>query len=136
MTTSTWSPTAFTGRHIVVADEDPRMVHFVITTLRNDGHAVFHAYDALSATQLAIALEPCDLVISNTGVEGADGIEVIQYLRKRLLPCPSSISPTSAGPRRRSRPSSPRCAILREPFTADDLRVPSGRRWTVVRSSC
>jgi DNA-binding response OmpR family regulator len=72
---SDWSSAGFTGRHIVVADEDPRMVEFVIRTLRSDGHAVFHAYDVLSATQLAIGLENCDLVISNTKVEGADGVD-------------------------------------------------------------
>jgi DNA-binding response OmpR family regulator len=70
---SAWNPATFTGRHIIVADEDPKMVDFVITTLRGDGHAVFHAYDVLSATQLAMALESCDLVISNTKVAGAQG---------------------------------------------------------------
>jgi hypothetical protein len=49
------------------------MVDWIIRTLRDDGHAAFHAYDVLSATQLAIGLEVCDLVISNTKVEGADG---------------------------------------------------------------
>jgi DNA-binding response OmpR family regulator len=44
------------GRHIVVADEDRSMVDRIIKTLREDGHAVFHAYDVLSATQLAISL--------------------------------------------------------------------------------
>jgi DNA-binding response OmpR family regulator len=120
---STWSPTAFTGRHIVVADEDPRIVHFVITTLRNDGHAVFHAYDALSATQLAIALEPCDLVISNTKVAGADGIEVIQYLRKRRPALPiiylANVDRSTPEVEAQLPPDVP---ILREPFTADDLR--------------
>jgi CheY-like chemotaxis protein len=83
-----WHPADFTGRHIIVADEDPQMVEFIIRTLRADGHAVFHAYDVLSATQLAIGLENCDLVISNTKVEGADGVKLIQYLRKRLPALP------------------------------------------------
>ena len=30
-----------------------------------------------SATQLAMGLEVCDLVISNTKVEGSDGVELI-----------------------------------------------------------
>ena len=34
---------------IVIADEDQSVVQFVIQTLRKDGNAVFHAYDALSA---------------------------------------------------------------------------------------
>jgi DNA-binding NtrC family response regulator len=120
---STWSPPALTGRHIIVADEDPKMVHFVITTLRGDGHAVFHAYDVLSAAQLAISLESCDLVISNTKVEGADGVELIQYLRKRQPSLPI-IYLANIG---RSTPEAeaqlpPDIPILREPFTAENLR--------------
>ena len=40
---SAWNPTQFTGRHIVVADQDPSMVAMIIKALRADGHAVFHA---------------------------------------------------------------------------------------------
>ena len=99
------------------------MVHFVVTTLRQDGHAVFHAYDVLSATQLAIGLEVCDLVISNTRVEGADGVEMIQYLRKRKPELPI-IYLANIG---RSTPEAeaqlpPDVPILREPFTAENLR--------------
>jgi DNA-binding NtrC family response regulator len=118
-----WSPPAFSGRHIVVADEDPKMVDFVIRTLREDGHAVFHAYDVLSATQLAISLQTCDLVISNTKVEGADGVELMLYLRKRQPDLPI-IYLANIG---RSTPEAeaqlpPDIPILREPFTTEDLR--------------
>jgi DNA-binding NtrC family response regulator len=114
---------AFTGRHIVVADQDPKMVRFVITTLRQDGHAVFHAYDVLSATQLALGLEFCDLVISNTKVEGADGVELIQRLRKRKPDLPI-IYLANIG---RSTPEAEAMLpgdipILREPFTVETLR--------------
>ena len=81
-----WSFPVSTGRHIIVADEDPKMVEFVIRTLREDGHAVFHAYDVLSATQLALGLEACDLVISNTKVEGADGVELMLSCGQPDLP--------------------------------------------------
>jgi DNA-binding response OmpR family regulator len=120
---SRWNPADFTGRHIIVADEDPRMVEFVIKTLRDDGHAVFHAYDVLSATQLAIGLENCDLVISDTKVEGADGVELILYLRKQLPSLPI-IYLANAG---RSTPEIEAqlpddVPILREPFTAEEIR--------------
>jgi len=64
----------FAGRYIVVADEDKAVVTFVIETLLEDGHAVFQAYDGLSAVQLAHGLKICDLVISNTrgGGRGRD----------------------------------------------------------------
>ena len=119
-----WNPAAFTGRHIVVADEDPKMVEFLVRTLRDDGHAVFHAYDVLSATQLAIGLESCDMVISNTKVEGADGVELISYLRKRKPDLPiiylSNIGRSTPETEAQLPPDVP---ILREPFTTEELRT-------------
>jgi DNA-binding NtrC family response regulator len=120
---SAWNPATFTCRHIIVADEDPKMVDFVITTLRGDGHAVFHAYDVLSATQLAMALESCDLVISNTKVAGAQGVELIQYLRLRKPDLPIIYLANKS----RSTPEveahlPQNVPILREPFTVETLR--------------
>jgi DNA-binding response OmpR family regulator len=63
--------------NIVVADEDKVIAGLVIETLLHDGHAVFHAYDGLSASQLALGLKVCDLVISNTRVGGVDGLDLI-----------------------------------------------------------
>jgi CheY-like chemotaxis protein len=72
----------FDGRYIVVADEDRAVVGLVIETLLGDGHAVFHAYDGVSAKQLALGLKVCDLVISNTRVGGAAGVDLIHQLRE------------------------------------------------------
>src|SRR4051812_43325748 len=69
------------SRRIIVADEDRAAVAFIIRTLREDGHAVFHAYDVLSATQLVDVMDRCDLVLSNTKVEGIDGVGLITQLR-------------------------------------------------------
>jgi DNA-binding response OmpR family regulator len=85
---------------------------------------VFHAYDVLAATQLAFALEPCDLVLSNTKVEGADGAELVAQLRKRRPNLPI-IYLANLG---RSTPELERqlpadVPILREPFTAEKLRA-------------
>ena len=90
-----WLPPVFSGRHIIVADEDPKMVSF----------------------------ESCDLVISNTKVQGADGIELMLYLRKRQPDLPI-IYLANVG---RSTPEveaqlPPDVPILREPFTAEKLR--------------
>lgn len=123
-TISSWSPPAFTGRHIVVADEDPNIVNLVITTLRVDGHAVFHAYDVLSATQLAIALRTCGLVISNSRVEGGDGVEMIQYLRNRMPDLPIIYLANSGRSTPEVEARLPKdIPILREPFEADSLRA-------------
>jgi CheY-like chemotaxis protein len=109
---------------IVIADEDPTVVQFVIQTLRKDGNAVFHAYDALSAVQLAVSLDRCDLLISNTRVEGMPGVELIRQLRRRLPDLPI-LYVANIG---RSTPEleaqlPPGVLILREPFTAEELRV-------------
>jgi hypothetical protein len=42
-----------------VADEDRAVVSYIVKTLRDDGHIVFHAYDVLSAVQLALELPIC-----------------------------------------------------------------------------
>jgi DNA-binding response OmpR family regulator len=117
-------PHGNTVRHIVVADEDPAVVAFVIHSLRQDGHAVFHAYDALSATQLAGALSYCDLLISNTKVAGADGVELIRQLRGKRPTLPILYLANNG----RSTPEieaklPPDVPVLREPFTAEQLRA-------------
>jgi two-component system, NtrC family, response regulator GlrR len=109
---------------IVIADEDRALVEFVIQTLRKDGNAVFHAYDALSAAQLAFSLDRCDLLISNTRIEGVAGVELIHQLRARL-PNLAIIYVANVG---RSSPElegqlPSDIVILREPFTAEELRA-------------
>jgi len=94
----------------------------VIETLLSDGHAVFHAYDGLSATQLALGLKVCDLVISNTRVGGVAGIDLIHELREHL-PRLAILYLANAA---RSTPDVearlPRnVPILREPFNAGQL---------------
>ena len=119
------SPTsAPVPRHIIVADEDRDVVAFIIKTLREDGHAVFHAYDVLAATQLVFALDPCDLVLSNTKVEGADGIELVVQLRRRRPEVPIvhlANGGRSTAEIERQLPAD--VPILRVPFTAEKLRT-------------
>jgi DNA-binding response OmpR family regulator len=111
-------------RHIIVADEDRAVVASIIATLREDGHAVFHAYDALAATELAFVLEPCDLVLSNTRVEGSDGVELLVQLRRKRPAVPiiylANNSRSTAEIERQLPADVP---ILREPFTAEKLRA-------------
>jgi DNA-binding NtrC family response regulator len=109
---------------IIVADEDPAMVAFLIETLRRDGNAVFHAYDALSAAQLAFSLDVCHLLISNTRVEGAAGIDLIHHLRQRMPALPivylANIGRSSPEVEAQLPANVP---ILREPFSAEELRA-------------
>jgi two-component system OmpR family response regulator len=113
----------FTGRYILVADEDPSVAAFMIRTLRDDGHAVFHAYDGRSAVELAYALRECDLIISNTRVDGMPGVELIRQLRQDR-PAQALLYIATIGrstPEIESRLPS-HVPILREPFTAGELR--------------
>ena len=111
-------------RHIVVADEDRAAVAFIIKTLREDGHAVFHAYDVLAATQLAHALVPCDLVLSNTKVEGADGVELVALLRRQRPEVPVIyLANDGRSTPELERQLPPDVTILREPFTAAKVRA-------------
>jgi two-component system, OmpR family, response regulator len=111
------------GRRILVADEDPKVVAFVIQTLREDGHAVFHAYDGLSATELAFALDECHLVITNTRVGGIPGIDLVYLLRSRLpnLPILYLANLERSTPAIEAQLPSD-VPVVREPFTAEELR--------------
>ena len=86
-------------RRVVVAEEDPKVIGFIVETLREDGFAVFHAYDGLSATELAFALDAVHMVITNTRVGGLPGVELVYLLRTRLpnLPVLYIANKTDAG---------------------------------------
>jgi DNA-binding response OmpR family regulator len=114
----------FEGSYVVVADEDWTTANFVIETLGSDGHLVFWAYDGLSAVRLALGLKFCDLVISNSRIGGQPGVHLIRELRDRL-PWLSILYLANA---QRSSPVLEQqlpsnVPILREPFTAAELRV-------------
>ena len=110
-------------RRIVVADEDPRIVAFIVRTLRQDDHAVFHVHDGLRATELAFALDRVDLVITDTRVNGLPGVELVYLLRTRLLNLPilyiANIDRSTPAIEEKLPRNVP---ILREPFTPEQLR--------------
>ncbi len=117
----------FEGRYIVVADEDRTIANEIIEVLTAEGHAVFLAYDGLSAVELAYGLKVCDLVISNSRVGGKAGVELIRELRT-MLPWVSVLYLANTG---RSNPELERelprgVGILREPFSVGELREAVG----------
>lgn len=114
----------FTGRYIVVADEDRSVVALVIETLLSDGHAVFQTHDGRSAIELALGLRRCDLVISNTRVGGEPGVALIQKLRLRMPAVPFLYLANSGRSTPELEQQLPKgVVILREPFTAEELRA-------------
>jgi two-component system response regulator VicR len=113
----------FEGRYIVVADEDRTIANEIIEVLTAEGHAVFLAYDGLSALELAFGLKVCDLVISNSRTGGKPGVELIHELRT-MLPWVSVLYLANTG---KSNPElerelPPGVGILREPFSLLELR--------------
>ncbi len=111
----------FDGRYIVVADEDKAVAGMVIDTLLHDGHAVFHAYDGLSALHLALNLKVCDLVISNTRVGGKVGIDLIHELREQLPSLAILYLSSNGNSSQNGLPHN--VPVLREPFTTEELRA-------------
>ncbi len=71
------------GARIVVAERDPSTVSFLCSVLRHDGHAVFHAYDGHSASRLVEMLDHCELVLTDTCIRDALGLDLIVLLRER-----------------------------------------------------
>jgi DNA-binding response OmpR family regulator len=127
---------AFDGRFIVVADEDRAVAGLVIETLLDDGHAVFQAYDGLSAVELALGLKVCDLVISNTRVGGVAGLELIHELRAQLPKLAilylANQDRSWLGLERQLPDDVP---VLREPFSAGELRAVVRSLLTAPRES-
>jgi DNA-binding NtrC family response regulator len=122
------------SRRIIVADEDPKVVAFILKTLREDGHAVFHAYDGLAAMELIFASERIDLVITDTRVAGLPGIQLVHEVRRNRpdLPMLYIANIDRSTPAIESK--LPRdVPILREPFTANDVRSMVGPLLTAER---
>jgi two-component system response regulator VicR len=117
----------FAGRYIVVADEDRTIANEIIEVLTAEGHAVFLAYDGLSALELAFGLKVCDLVISNSRVGGKPGVELIRELRT-MLPWVSVLYLANEGGSNAEleRGLPPGVRILREPFSVPELREAVG----------
>jgi DNA-binding response OmpR family regulator len=69
-------------RRIVAADDDPMLLAFVVTTLRDAGHCVFAAYDAEAACELALQLDDVDLMITNTRLGTTSARDLIQAVRR------------------------------------------------------
>jgi CheY-like chemotaxis protein len=123
------SPTpAFTGHYVLIANEDHALVDFLTCTLRDDGHAVFPAYDGLSAVEMAYTLRRCDLILTDTRAEGLPRIELLCQLRQDRPTQPIVYIANLA----RSSPEIERqlpadVPILRQPFTVEELREVVGR---------
>ncbi|MDF3053288.1 MAG: two-component system sensor histidine kinase/response regulator [Geminicoccaceae bacterium] len=77
--------TAQTSRpsRIVVTDDNPALMAFLVTTLRDAGHCVFAAYDGESACELALLIPELDLLVTNTRWGLVTNRELIKAVRSK-----------------------------------------------------
>ena len=68
--------------HILVVEDESRILAFVARALRADGMTVSVADDGRSGLARAL-LEPCDLVILDLLLPGLDGLELLRELQAR-----------------------------------------------------
>jgi CheY-like chemotaxis protein len=103
---------------IVVTDDNPELMAFLVDTLRDAGHCVFAAYDGDSASELALIIPDLDLLVTNTRwgvVSNRDLIRLVRSKRPGLpilhignpMPNPDGLLDD--------------VPALREPFTRDQL---------------
>jgi CheY-like chemotaxis protein len=77
-TAMTHQPSAW---RIVVTDDDPKLMAFLVSVLQKAGNCVFAAYDGDSACELALMLPRLDLLVTNTRLGTISGRELIRQVR-------------------------------------------------------
>ena len=66
---------------IVVTDDDPKLMAFLVSVLQKAGNCVFAAYDGNSACELALMLPKLDLLVTNTRLGTVSARELIRQVR-------------------------------------------------------
>ncbi len=103
---------------IVVTDDDPALMAFLVTTLRDAGHCVFAAYDGDAACELALLIPELDLLVTNTRWGEMTNRELIKAVRSKRPEVPilhiGDPMPNPDG-------LLDDVPALRQPFTADQL---------------
>lgn len=109
------------GAHIVCADENPRLLDFIVTTLRKAEHRAFQAYDGLAALELVMALRVVDLLITDTRMPGLAGPQLIRQVRAQFPALPILYLKNQTAPVGIPDGLPPDVPVLLEPFTAEEL---------------
>ena len=69
------------GWRIVVTDDDPKLMEFLVGVLQRAGNCVFAAYDGDAGCELAIMIPNLDLLVTNTRLGTVSGRELIRQVR-------------------------------------------------------
>jgi two-component system, OmpR family, copper resistance phosphate regulon response regulator CusR len=72
---------------ILIAEDEPNIVRFLVKGLQSEGHATTSAADGPSALHLAQTGE-FDLMLLDLGLPGRDGLDVLTELRRRRVRLP------------------------------------------------
>jgi DNA-binding response OmpR family regulator len=103
---------------IVVTDDDPSLMAFLVDTLRDAGHCVFAAFDGDSACELALLVPDMDLMVTNTRIGEVSGGELIRLVRREKPGLPIlHVGEPLPNPDGRLND----VHTIQEPFTADQL---------------
>jgi|SRR5919109_5692694 DNA-binding response OmpR family regulator len=70
-------------RQIIVTDDDPKLMAFLVNTLRGAGYSVFASFDAESAYVLALLIPDLDLLVTNTRWGTVSNRELIRLVRSK-----------------------------------------------------
>jgi Fe-S oxidoreductase len=114
----------FSGRKIVVTDDEPDFVTYISTMLEDNGAQVFRAYNGEQALDLARKEKP-DLITLDISMPGKSGVEIFDKLRQDpdLQTIPVCI--ITGKPELRKliyeRPDNPPEGYLDKPITEHDL---------------
>lgn len=110
------------GPYIVVANKNPELLDFMVSTLREKDYCVFQAYDGIAAHELTLALRIINLLITNTQMPGLRGPELVRQVRHEMPALPILYIKNQGHPDPRLSDRLPaNVPTLTEPFTAEQL---------------
>ena len=111
-----------TGPNIVVADESPELLDFMVATLRSANCCVYQAQDAIVALEMTLGLGSIDLLITDASRPRVKGPELIRQVREKMPTLPI-LYIAKQEPSAETVPFGlpPDVPTLREPFTGAQL---------------
>jgi DNA-binding response OmpR family regulator len=109
------------GPHVVIANEKPQLLDFMVSALREAGYCVYQAHDGLAAYELALGLRTIDVLVTDTTMPGLNGPELVRRVRRQLptLPILYIRNQDQTGATPDGLPAD--VPTLAEPFTAAQL---------------
>jgi DNA-binding response OmpR family regulator len=110
------------GPYIVVADENPELLDFMVAILRSANCCVYQAHDALAALEVTLGLGTIDLLITDASRPRIKGPQLIREVREKMPTLPIlyiANRKLSNGTVPDGLPAD--VPTLREPFTASQL---------------